>query len=106
MIKVKTDLCIYRTEDGEEMELELEIFGRVDAGSKGTYEYPDSPHEFFIDKILLYGEKWNGELTDSEIEEAEELLAQQIEDDGPDSGTDEYREKQYEYQDDPYEWDA
>lgn len=68
----RVTVCLY-VDRGDD-ELELEVSGRVTAGSRATRDYPGDPPEVEIVKVTLDGEPWSGELTATEVEDAEERL--------------------------------
>ena len=66
--------------DPGEIEIELDVKGTVHFGSPGkTWGspencYPAEPDEVFIDYVKLSGKDWISNLTDSEMEELEQMF--------------------------------
>ena len=84
------DFEVERGEEEDYKVIKLEITGHVSAyvpaKTWGPPEncYPAEGGEAEIEVILHDGKVWDGELTDSERETVEEMLFQEMQDDGPD----------------------
>lgn len=95
---------------GEMQEIILEVRARVWFGSEGSgfnclpeNSYPPEGDEIDIEGILLNGKIWDGQLTEKETEEAEQILLTEARDAAYWDRVDQYDDMYDDYYDDDYD---
>lgn len=104
-MEIEIKFFVYRGVGDDEEEIELTIIGDAEPyvsanlrGHPDNWTPPEGGH-VCVEAVLLGGKPWDCKLTDKETKDAEAMLYQAMEDyePEPDSGYDDYIDRQYYY---------